>query len=198
MPNSAPPSLLELIRNGDIAAFETLFREYHAPLCDYVNGMVKSPAVAEDIVQDLFFAFWVKRQSLSVTSLRGYLFAAARNRALHVTRHDAFRSRVLRFRGGTPELAGIADAVEPADRMVEQDEVRTELASAIAKLPPRSRRALSLQWRHDLTQAEIAGRLGISIKGVEKLLATARRLLRFSLRQHAPAGSDKRAGGEVG
>ena len=70
----------------DLTAFEALFRQYHAPLCEVVDCYVRSQAIAEEIVQDLFFAVWVRRATLEATSLQGYLFRAARNRALHHVR----------------------------------------------------------------------------------------------------------------
>lgn len=71
-----PPSAI------DVSAFEELFRELHAPLCEVVDSFVRSQAIAEEIVQDLFFTVWVKRTTLEPESMRGYLFRA-RNRALH-------------------------------------------------------------------------------------------------------------------
>ena len=52
------------------------------------------------------------------------------------------------------------------------------IRGAIDRLPPRARLALVLQRDHEMTQAEIAEAMDISLKGVEKLLATARQKLR--------------------
>ncbi|MGH7619470.1 MAG: hypothetical protein ACREPM_19815 [Gemmatimonadaceae bacterium] len=65
-------SLVQRIRGGDIAAFEQLFRELHAPLAEVVDSYVRSQSVAEEIVQDLFFVVWMKRERLSNDGLRGY------------------------------------------------------------------------------------------------------------------------------
>ncbi len=40
----------------DVAAFEAIFRAHYPPLCDYVYGYVRSRAVAQELVQDLFHA----------------------------------------------------------------------------------------------------------------------------------------------
>lgn len=76
--------LARRVRDGDIGAFETLFRTLHAPLCEVVDGYVRSQAVAEEIVQELFFVIWMDRERLpDARSIRAYLFGAARNRAVH-------------------------------------------------------------------------------------------------------------------
>jgi RNA polymerase sigma factor (sigma-70 family) len=55
---------------------------------------------------------------------------------------------------------------------------------AIDELPTRARLALVLQRDHEMSQAEIANAMGISVKGVEKLLATAKTKLRLLLSAH--------------
>ena len=66
----------------DIAAFEALFRAHYAPLCDYVYGYVRSRAVAQELVQDLFLRLWELAPTTAATLGASYLYTAARNRAL--------------------------------------------------------------------------------------------------------------------
>jgi len=167
------------VRRGDIAAFEELFCAMHAPLCEVVDSLVQSQAIAEEIVQDLFFAIWMKRDRLpNVESLQAYLFTAARNRSLHHLRHRAMVQRWTSWAGATPDIAGVADSAPSADEALEADERSALVRRAIDRLPPRARLALVLQRDHEMTQAEIAEAMDISLKGVEKLLATARQKLR--------------------
>ena len=171
--------LARRIRAGDITAFEELFRELHAPLCEVVDCYVRSQAVAEEIVQDLFFAVWIKRDTLEAESMRGYLFRAARNRALHQVRHDSVVRRFGRLVDARPEVAGVATADTLSDP--EDEERHQRLRRAIDLLPPRARLALVLRLDHGMRDLQIAEAMGISAKGVEKLVATAKRLLREML-----------------
>ena len=92
--------LSDRVRRGDLAAFEEIFRAMHAPLCEVADSYVQSQAVAEEIVQDLFFAIWMKRDRLpNVDSLQAYLFTAARNRCLHHLRHRAMVRRWTSWAG---------------------------------------------------------------------------------------------------
>jgi RNA polymerase sigma-70 factor (family 1) len=164
------------IRAGDVSAFEELFRELHAPLCEVVDCYVRSQAVAEEIVQDLFFTVWIKRATLEAESMRGYLFRAARNRALHQVRHDSVVRRFGRLVDARPEVAGVAEADATTDP--EDDERLQRLRRAIDLLPPRARLALVLRLDHGMKDLQISEAMGISVKGVEKLVATAKRALR--------------------
>jgi RNA polymerase sigma-70 factor (family 1) len=171
--------LSDRIRRGDVAAFEELFRAMHAPLCEVADSFVRSQAIAEEIVQDLFFALWTKRDRLpKVDSLQAYLFTAARNRSLHHLRHRAMVRRWTSWAGLGADVAGVAASPPSADEALEADERRARIRGAIDRLPPRARLALVLQRDHEMTQAEIAEAMDISLKGVEKLLATARQKLR--------------------
>ena len=174
--------LSDRVRRGDLAAFEELFRTMHAPLCEVADSYVQSQAIAEEIVQDLFFAIWMKRDRLpNVDSIQAYLFTAARNRCLHHLRHRAMTRRWTSWAGLGADVAGVAGVAQSplsADEALEADERRAQVRGAMNRLPPRARLALVLQRDHEMTQAEIADAMDISLKGVEKLLATARQKLR--------------------
>ena len=50
--------VLKKIKEGDIKAFESIFRLYYTPLCLYATSITGEQEVAEEIVQDLFYVFW--------------------------------------------------------------------------------------------------------------------------------------------
>jgi RNA polymerase sigma-70 factor (family 1) len=192
----SPDSLVELgprIRNGDVAAFEQLFRALHAPLCEVADSYVRSQAIAEEIIQDLFFVLWMRRDRLPQTeSLRAYLFTAARNRSLHHLRHRSVVRRWSARSDSHPDVAGTSQRAALPDEDLQTQERAVALRQAIDRLPPRTRLALVLQFEHGMSQAEIASSMGITVKGVEKLLATARASLRTMLGAHAGALDDDR------
>ena len=53
----------ESIRNGDIKAFETLFKEFYPSMCAIAIRFVSDKDVAQDIVQEVFIKLWEKRTS---------------------------------------------------------------------------------------------------------------------------------------
>ena len=58
--------VLKKIKEGDIKAFESIFRLYYTPLCLYATSITGEQEVAEEIVQDLFYVFWKERESLPI------------------------------------------------------------------------------------------------------------------------------------
>jgi RNA polymerase sigma-70 factor (ECF subfamily) len=184
--DAACGALVRRIRDGDVSAFETLFRALHLELCGVAESFVKSPPLAEEIVQDVFLGVWMQRERWKPASARAYLFASVRNRAIEqLRRHGAStRAELLspedlhRSTSGAPALA--------PDRALERNETSIAVRAAVDALTPRAREAFTLQQDHELSQADIAATMGISVKGVEKLLATARARLQLLLARFAP------------
>jgi RNA polymerase sigma-70 factor (ECF subfamily) len=177
---STESDLLSRLRAGDVHAYETIFRRYHARLCAFAFGHLRNRADADEIVQELFIALWQKRGQIQVaSSLRAYLFAAVRNRVLNRSARARLEQRWLEE--ATAEDIDVPDAAEPIDEVLNAAEIRARVETAIAALPPGCRRVLELRWYEQLSYAEIADVLGISIKGVENQLARARKTLRAAI-----------------
>jgi RNA polymerase sigma-70 factor (ECF subfamily) len=177
------------IRAGDVSAFEQLFRAMHAPLCEVVDAYVRSQDVAEDVVQDLFLTIWITRSELAWReSPRGYLFAAARNRAFHHLRHAALVRRRAAESATDPRVTGTGPAAPLPDHLVETAEARRRIRRVIDAMPPRTRLAAVLRWDHDMAHKDIAVAMGISTKGVEKLLGIAKSRLREELGEQSIRG----------
>jgi RNA polymerase sigma-70 factor (ECF subfamily) len=177
-PRRPPDDPVARIRSGDIGTYETLFRMTHAPLVAFVTRIVGTHAAAEDVVQELFADLWIDRARLDVrTTVRAYLFAAARNRALNVVRRQAVELAFER-----PERQEDVRTLHPSppqpDALLDDKELQQRVSAAIASLPERARLVMELRWRAGLTYAEVADAMGISIKGVENQLARALKRLR--------------------
>ena len=83
MPPANDERILERLRADESSALEALFREYYGPLCAFVSRYTTSD-VAEELVQETFLQLWKDRANLRIhSSLRAYLYASARNRALN-------------------------------------------------------------------------------------------------------------------
>jgi RNA polymerase sigma-70 factor (ECF subfamily) len=168
------------------ARVDTLFREHYTGLCGFVVRYVRSRAVAEEIVQELFLWIWERLEAgdlpaaplaadVSVIT-RAYLYAAARNRAISVLRREQLERRYTERQ---------ARDVDTSERTVHEDVEDAELAHAarraIAALPEKCRLVFTLNRQQGLTYAEIAQVLGVSVKAVEANMTRALKALRVSL-----------------
>ena len=170
--------LARRIRDGDPAALETLFHEHYAALCRFANRYLHDRAAAEDLVQDVFASIWAGRLRLDVRgSLRSYLFAAVRNRALNVRKHQLVE-RDWELDEAIPDVRALHRAPPRPDDLLDDVERRNRLRAALEALPERCRLVMQLRWEEQLSHAEIADVLGISIKGVERQLSRGLQFLR--------------------
>src|SRR5258708_7124701 len=157
--------LFERLHSGDPTAFETLFREYAARLCAFAFGYVESKAVAEELVQDLFCWLWDHRvDAATPVSVRAYLFAALRNRALNHVRRERV---VVEFGERVARAASRLASLQTADADLLAGDLASALAAAVHAMPLRCREVFSLVRDQHLTYAEVAEVLGISPKTVE-------------------------------
>jgi len=160
----------------DIAAFEALFRTHYAPLCDFVYGYVRSRAVAQELVQDLFLRHWERVATPAGTLAASYLYTAARNRAVGHLRRERVAVAWVKSRSSAARAAP-ADADEP----LREHELRDALERAVAKLPERCRLIFTLSRHRNLSNAAIARMLCISVNTVEQQMWRALKTLRAKL-----------------
>ena len=179
--------LLERIKQGDEWAFDAVFRSHYPPLVGMAEGMLRSRAVAEEIVQDVMLALWRRRDSLPVEeSLKAYLFRATRNRALNHLRH------VRVERQGEPYAVGPTEKAPTAPSLLVEEEIDVAVREAIGELPDRCREVFEMSRVHGLRYIEIASALGISVKTVEAQMGKALRILRDRLAAWLPGGERAR------
>lgn len=87
--------ILARIKEGDIKAFEGIFRRYYSPLCWYAAGITGDTASAEEIVEELFYVLWKNRERLQVfQSVKSYLYRSVRNEAVQFVSIRRSRSAI--------------------------------------------------------------------------------------------------------
>jgi len=179
--SAVPDDVVARVRAGDARALESLFRAFYAPLCEFAVAYVHSPALAEELVQDIFAEVWARRAAWTVhTSVRSYLFGATRNRALNARKRERVE-RDWQDAVASGEPVAIHAYPPRPDEVLELAEAAGRVRAAVARLPERCRLVMELRWQQGLSYAEIAEVMGISLKGVENQLARGLKALRGML-----------------
>jgi RNA polymerase sigma-70 factor (ECF subfamily) len=146
--------------------FTKLFAESRQALHRYIQRFVGSSETAKEIVQEAFLRTY--RQRESVTTLRAFLFSTARNLAANEYRHRRIMERGVLGHFGDSRVKTEHESLETE---VLRDERNRLIQEAIDRLPPQCRAAFALRVFHECSYKEVAERLGISAKTVEKHIA---------------------------
>lgn len=167
----------EDIREGDKAAFKSLFVNFYEPLCHFVHGFTRRMDISEELVQDVFANIWEKRTNWKPDNISAWLYRAARNRALDFLKHEKV---VEKYRS---DIEGMYEEVETPDISLDNLSIEEAARKAIEELPERCRTTFVLHRQGGLTYAEIAETMGVSVKTVESQMSRALTFLRSRL-QH--------------
>ncbi|MEE8558624.1 MAG: sigma-70 family RNA polymerase sigma factor [Myxococcota bacterium] len=171
--------LMLRVREGDRAAFETLFRRYTPRLLGFLSRMVPERARAEELAQEVFVRVYQARDRYEPRSrFSTWIFGIASNLALNDLAR-AHRRREASWEEGAADAKGsepLADETLVARRTAER------IVRALQRLPDRQRAALMLRLEEGLGYTEIAETLGASLASVKSLIHRARENLLASLR----------------
>ena len=177
--------LLRLIAAGDQYAYEAVFDRYWDPIYSTALLLTKSPALAEDVAQDVFAVLWEKRAGLvAVEKLEGFLFITARNmiytRFRKLASSEAYRRYVLQS-----EADG---EIRRADEQAEFRELEQAIMRAIRQLPPQQQKAFKLSRFEGMRHDEIATAMGVSRVTIKSYIVQAIASLRKALANN-PSGA---------
>jgi RNA polymerase sigma-70 factor, ECF subfamily len=164
-------NVMDLFRQGDVDAFETLFRLHQRAVYSWILRIVRNPAEAEELTVEAFWRIYCARARFDPA--RGFEPWAHR-----IATHVAFD----RLRLQRPEAELSADYAAPiaADPAI-RAEIRQGIAQAFSRLPARLRIAAILALVEEIPHKEIATALGISVAAVKVRVFRALRLLRRDL-----------------
>jgi len=170
--------ILAKIKEGDIKAFEEIFRRYYSPLCWYATGITGDAVAAEEIVEELFYVFWKDREKIQLfRSIKSYLYRAVRNEAVQYCEHREVKARYREMILGGEQ--GMPDN-DPQSQM-EYKELERVIEHTLEKLPERRSRIFKLNRMQGKKYAEIAAIISVSVKTVEAEMTKALRTLRSEI-----------------
>jgi len=177
-----PPGLLDRARAGDRGAQEALYRSAAAPVYTLLRRLVLRPAVAEELLQEVFIDVLRNLQDCrGADTFPGWVRSIAVSKALMHLR-SPWNARLLS--GEDAKLASLP-ADEPAGP--DSDAWHGTLERALNALPAQSR---SIVWLHDVegyTHAEIAQLHGRTASYSKSQLARAHEALRAMLEPQSGA-----------
>lgn len=167
--------LVESMKNGDKAAFEEIFDRYYDLLHTFAKQILKSSFIAEDIIQNVFIKVWVRKEQINPQlSLRNYLLVATRNELFDYMRlrYNTMRSSI------DARMLDIADGAMNIDDYISDRERTGVIDVAMLSMPDKRREIFAMRYEQRMTNAEIAARLNLSVRTVEKHIDLAIKQIR--------------------
>lgn len=163
---------------------EQLFKLHYAFVCNVINRYVHDKARTEDIAQEIFAELWVKRDKLKIhTSVTAYLRRMAITRTLNYLRDT--KKHTWQELETSLDLESTQPSLQPTIiQEMEEAELKGRLENAIQALPEKCRIVFMLNRMDEMSYAEVAEHLNISVKTVENQIGKALKLLRQAVSQH--------------
>ncbi|MEO8926342.1 MAG: sigma-70 family RNA polymerase sigma factor [Caulobacteraceae bacterium] len=165
-------ALIGRIVEGDLRAFEHLYRLYHPRLTRFIVNMIHRPQLAEEVLNDTLLVVWNRPDGYDGSSrVSTWIFAIAYRRALSALR-----------RHKDPVEDKHAESRQSLEAGPEQElgqrQAREVLMSAMAELSADHRAVVDLTYFHELGYREIAQIMSCPVDTVKTRMFHARRHLK--------------------
>jgi RNA polymerase sigma-70 factor (ECF subfamily) len=172
------------LKQGDIAALETLVRAYQVRAARTAYLIVRDRAVAEDVVQGAFVRVFEHIDQFDASRPFGpWFLRIVANAAVKVA---VERERYFSLETETSEGICLSDLLaDPGpspQELAERADIRQAIMDAIEKLGPAQRSAIVLRYYLGWSEAEMADRLAHPPGTIKSRLNAARQRLRRLLR----------------
>jgi RNA polymerase sigma-70 factor (ECF subfamily) len=169
MPDELEPDLLRLFVQGDLDAFESLFKQFEAEVYRWILRIVRDPSTAEDALVEAFWRAYRGRGQFDPSRSFG---AWMRRIATNVARDH--------LRAARPRGWSTTDGQIPAPASSDRD-LGEAVALAFRKLPPKLQVVATLALIEEQPYAEIADALDLPIGTIKSRVFRAIRALRKEL-----------------
>ena len=168
---------LQGMADGDMTAYRFLFDQHFPDLCNFLLIYLHSKELSEEIALEIFTFIWEKRKTLQVkATFKSFLFSSAKNKAISLYRKEQKMMFTTLDSGQS-----VFQDDSSSQQLMENNELREIINTAINKLPEKSRQIYLLAWEENMSHKEIAEQMGITPKTVENHVGIALRKLRESL-----------------
>lgn len=171
--------LVNKLKEGNKFAFEVLYEKYSAKLYNSIVLLAYDKSTAKDITQSCFLTIWEKRNNLdSEKSFTAYLYTIARNMVYKETERLLLHNKFVENKLNTEVEPFEEDAINMDVSLLEK-----QIELLLQNLPDISQKIFHLKREEELSNKEIATRLGLTERAVEAHFYRTMKLLKEELRK---------------
>jgi RNA polymerase sigma-70 factor (ECF subfamily) len=162
-------TLIKLLANDSEYAFQLLYDRHRNRIYKLSTRFLKSPILAQEVVQDVFLKLWMTRREINSNKpLEAWLFTVARNTLI-----NRFKKLSSEWNELTNYINKASITEENTDSRVLTAELKHHINSAINQLPEKQKQVYQLAKVEGYTYNEIATRMQISPLTVKTHLTRA-------------------------
>lgn len=169
-------SLLELLKLGDLEAFNMIYEQYWSLLINESYKRLHNMALCEEVVQDVFIDLWQQRAVREIQNLEAYLRTCMKFKVFEIYRKNRRTKSMLEENLSLMQEHEISEY----DQYAEKD-LRSLIQEWIAHLPQKRKEIFKMRYLDELSTKEISemtqssqntiqNHLGISIAKLRKLI----------------------------
>lgn len=164
------------VREGDLKAYETIFKTHYSGMTRYATSIVRDLTIGEEIAQEVLMYIWEKRAQINLTgSLKSYLFSSVKNKCINYIKLELPKLQ------STTDLDQVRGYSSTGMTVDDSELMKRKIQHAIDQLPEKCKNIFILSRYGGLTYNEIAEELDISVKTVENQVSIALKKLKESL-----------------
>lgn len=172
--------LMTLLADGSEYAFKILYNRYSNRIYRHAVRYLKSPTLAQEIVQDVFLSLWFERTKMKADSpVEAWLITVAKNKLINQFRKLANENIATVLFDNE-----ISTGKLESERRVVYNELEKQASSVINLLPQMQKQVYYFAKVENLSYNEIADRLKISPLTVKTHMARALYNIRKALKQY--------------
>lgn len=155
--------------------FEAFLSENEQRIYHYILRFMDVNDDAQDLVQNVFIAFYERIGDIEEKTALAYLYRMAHNMSINWQKQS--RRYIVKSPEAFQNMPGKNYHSEATDY--------SAVNEAIATLPVKLSTVIHMQYYENLSYKDISAKLGISVKATESLLVRAKKLLRKKIVQDA-------------
>ena len=160
---------LDGLKNGQRSAFDFVYKKYSKSLLSRMQRMVKSPEIADELLQDVFLKVWTNRTDIDLDkSFKGWIFTIAQTTVFTYYRKLALDKKMQQH-----VLEVFVEFYEQTEEYIFNKERMQLLNSAVDQLPPQRKEIFRLCKIEGKSYQEAAELLSISPSTVSNQLVSA-------------------------
>jgi RNA polymerase sigma-70 factor (family 1) len=163
------------IKTSEQELFKKYFNTYYKPIRNYLYYKCGDVDVADDTVQQVFMKLWEVRDTIKPETVKALLYSIATNALLNHFKHQKVVYNFVATQISEEQVS------ESADFDLQQNEFKEKLQRVLDKMPEKTREIFLMNRIEELKYSEIAERLDLSVKAIEKRMHQALEIVRENI-----------------